>query len=296
MLKHPRAKLVLDHPNPRSLHETPTPRTGGIAVMSGIFAGALPLAPFDPALALAAALTLVSFMDDRRGLPVTARMLAHFAAALVFVALALPELSIALKIVIIFGVVWMTNLYNFMDGADGLAGGMTAIGFGAYALAAALQDATLFSLLNACTAAAAAAFLIFNFHPAKIFLGDAGSIPLGFFAASFGLSGWTNDLWPLWFPLLVFSPFIIDASVTLARRIGRREKVWQAHHSHYYQRLVRMGWGHGKTALMEYAVMFTAGASAIWALNKGSEWVVLIAWGAFYAVALAVIDYRWSRH
>ncbi len=274
------------------------PRTGGIAVMFGIVAGAAMLLPrFDPSLPLAIVLALVSFADDRRGLSVAARMLAHFAAAIAFVAIVLPGLPVAAAIAFVFAVVWMTNLYNFMDGSDGLAGGMAAIGFGAYAFAAYLQGGVFFALMCASIAAAAVAFLFFNFHPAKIFLGDAGSIPLGFLAAGLGLSGWQKGLWPLWFPPLVFSPFIIDASVTLASRLARGERVWEAHHGHYYQRLVRMGWGHRKTAVAEYAVMLAAAASGIWALDqpKETQWTTLVAWCFVYFAVFAAIDYRWRR-
>jgi UDP-N-acetylmuramyl pentapeptide phosphotransferase/UDP-N-acetylglucosamine-1-phosphate transferase len=299
MLKSPRAKLILDHPNPRSLHTTPMPRTGGIAVMVGIFVATATLLPrWDWSLVLAVILALVFFLDDRHGLPIALRFCAQLFLATAFVAMTLPGLSALSQIALISAIVWVTNLYNFMDGSDGLAGGMSLIGFGAYALAAWLQGETFFASLNASVAAAAAAFLIFNFYPAKIFLGDTGSIPLGFLAATLGLSGWQHALWPLWFPPLVFSPFIIDASVTLARRLIRVEKVWQAHHSHYYQRLVRMGWGHGGTALMEYAVMLAVAASAIWALGLANEaqWSMLLIWAVLYAAALALIDYRWSKH
>jgi UDP-GlcNAc:undecaprenyl-phosphate/decaprenyl-phosphate GlcNAc-1-phosphate transferase len=299
MLKHPRAKLILDHPNPRSLHTTPMPRTGGLAVMAGIFAGAAVLFPrMELSVPIAALLTLISFLDDRRGLPIALRIFAHLAAAIAFVAIALPELALPLQAASVFAIVWMTNLYNFMDGSDGLAGGMTTIGFGAYALAAWTQGEIGFSVLNACIASASAAFLIFNFHPAKIFLGDSGSIPLGFLAAALGLTGWQRNLWPLTFPLLVFSPFIIDASVTLLRRLARGEKIWTPHYTHYYQRLVRLGWGHRKTALAEYAVIFAASASALWALGEpaAAQWRMLLAWSVFYIAALALIDYRWSRN
>jgi UDP-N-acetylmuramyl pentapeptide phosphotransferase/UDP-N-acetylglucosamine-1-phosphate transferase len=118
-------------------------------------------------------------------------------------------------------------------------------------------------LVSASIAAAAAAFLLFNFHPARIFLGDAGSTTLGFLAAGLGLTGWHYGVWSLWVPLLVFSPFIVDASVTLARRLMRGEKFWQAHRSHYYQRLVLSGWSHRRTALAEYGVMVCCGCGAL---------------------------------
>jgi len=121
-----------------------------------------------------------------------------------FVLLALPPQGWLVVALFAVAVGWMANLYNFMDGADGMAGGMALIGFSVYALAAAVGGAPAFALVNLCVAAAALGFLVFNFPPARVFMGDAGSIPLGFLAGALGLQGWAQDLWPLWFPLVVF--------------------------------------------------------------------------------------------
>ena len=129
-------------------------------------------------------------------------------------------------------------------------------------------------------------------------MGDAGSIALGFLVGALGLLGWQSQLWPLWFPLLVFSPFICDASVTLVKRLLRGEKVWQAHREHYYQRLVRMGWSHRRLALGEYGIMVTAGLSAITMLHldRNVQFVGLLLWTSLYALAMITIDIRWKRH
>ena len=143
------------------------------------------------------------------------------------------------------------------------------------------------AFVNLCIAASAAAFLIANFHPARIFLGDAGSVPLGFLAAALGILGWEGGDWAWWFPLLVFSPFIADASATLARRLYTRERVWRPHRDHYYQRLVRLGWGHRRTALAEYVLMLACGAAGIAALAA-------YAWFPFFLVYLwAVVIGVW---
>jgi UDP-N-acetylmuramyl pentapeptide phosphotransferase/UDP-N-acetylglucosamine-1-phosphate transferase len=191
----------------------------------------------------------------------------------------------------------MANLYNFMDGSDGLAGGMALIGFSIYGAAAWLAGSAEFALVNFSIAAAAAAFLVFNFHPARIFLGDAGAVPLGFLAAALGMIGWLQHDWTWWFPVLVFSPFIVDASVTLARRLLRREKVWQAHRDHYYQRLVQLGWGHAKTAISEYALMLASGllALAALALPAGLQAVLLAVAAAAYLALIALIERAWRR-
>jgi UDP-GlcNAc:undecaprenyl-phosphate/decaprenyl-phosphate GlcNAc-1-phosphate transferase len=294
------SSLVLDHPNPRSLHEAPIPRTGGLglhagaALAIGIIAPGLPTALW---IALAV-LLLVSFLEDLRGIPALARLALHVAVSSLFAAILLAgEHGYATIAFAAVAVAWMANLYNFMDGSDGLAGGMTVFGFSFYGIAAWLAGSAEFALVNLSIAAAAGAFLVFNFHPARIFMGDAGSVPLGFLAAALGLIGWLQHDWTWWFPLLVFSPFIVDASVTLARRLLRREKVWQAHRDHYYQRLVRLGWGHGRTALVEYAVMLASGVAALaaLALPAGPQAVLLAAVAAAYLAIMALIERAWLR-
>jgi UDP-N-acetylmuramyl pentapeptide phosphotransferase/UDP-N-acetylglucosamine-1-phosphate transferase len=100
----------------------------------------------------------------------------------------------------------------------------------------------------------------------------------------------------MWFPVLVFSPFIVDASVTLVKRLLRGEKVWQAHREHYYQRLVQMGWGHRNTAIAEYVLMLAVGASAILLLNKSMSVIVstLVLWILLYVWLMRMIDKRWA--
>jgi UDP-N-acetylmuramyl pentapeptide phosphotransferase/UDP-N-acetylglucosamine-1-phosphate transferase len=174
---------------------------------------------------------------------------------------------------------------------------MAAIGFGTYAAAAHFAGDAVFASICLAIAAAAAAFLSHNFPPARIFLGDVGSIPLGFLAGALGIIGWRNDAWPLWFPLAVFGPFIADATLTLLKRLVRREPVWQAHREHYYQRAVRMGLGHRGTALGAYAVMLACAAAALF----GREQAPAVQAAAFGGVAVllaalaAWIDLRWRR-
>ena len=291
---------ILDHPNSRSLHTTPVTRTGGLGMLPGILISwvllpaALPLSVWIGFSLLAA----VSLADDVFTLPICWRLLAHGAVAAWFAVLLLADThGWLITAVATVSIVWMINLYNFMDGSDGLAGGMTLIGFGCYGLAAWLAGNESFAMLNFCIVAASAAFLLFNFYPARIFMGDVGAIPLGFLAAAFGILGWTNGSWLLWLPLLVFSPFVADASVTLAKRFLRREKIWQAHREHYYQRLVQSGFGHHNTALFGYVLMLAAGASAVWA--AGQDVIIQLgvgtAWCVVYLVMMLSFDRHWRR-
>jgi UDP-N-acetylmuramyl pentapeptide phosphotransferase/UDP-N-acetylglucosamine-1-phosphate transferase len=287
----------MDHPNDRSLHETPTPRIGGIGIMTGVAVAGVWLADAAllPAMLGAFALAGVSLLDDVRGLPVRVRFLAHFvAAAGCLFALGLTGWAL---LVGTLAAVWMTNLYNFMDGANGLAGGMAAIGFGALALAAWLGDAPALATFCAAIAAAALAFLRFNLPSARLFMGDAGSIPLGFFAATLGILGARQGVWPWAFPLLVFSPFIADASVTLARRALRGEKVWQAHRSHYYQRVVLLGASHRQLAVAAFALMLAMGGLAFMLRAWPQHAVgVLILSAVLYASIFLGIDRRWCQN
>ena len=299
LLSSKAANKVQDMPNERSLHSTPVPRIGGVGLMAGVLCGwALLFSSLTWWVVLPWLILFgVSLIDDMHNLPVKQRLLVHLIAAAVLVGGSglFAQQGVAIALVVLLFTVWLTNLYNFMDGSDGLAGGMAIFGFGMYAIAAWLTHNTPLALLNLCIAAAAASFLYYNFHPAKIFMGDSGSIPLGFLAAAMGLLGWQQGSWAVWFPLLVFSPFIVDASVTLLKRSLRGAKVTEAHREHYYQRLIQMGWGHRNVALAEYVLMLAVGTSALWMLNHPLPWQMILAWGVVYLCLMLLLDARWKN-
>jgi UDP-N-acetylmuramyl pentapeptide phosphotransferase/UDP-N-acetylglucosamine-1-phosphate transferase len=291
----PFAAHLADRPNERSLHEVPRPRVGGLGIM--LAALACIAAWGDPPLRIvagcAALLSAVSLADDVRSLPALPRLAAHFAAAGVavlaiaggtgwpLVALAASALAIA----------WMTDLFNLMDGSDGLAGGMAVIGFGAYA-AAAQGAASPLGISALVVASASAGFLAWNFPPARVFLGDAGSIPLGFLAGALGLQGVVAGTWPAWFPAVVFAPFVIDASMTVVRRLIRGERLWRAHRSHYYQRLVLAGWSHRRLALHAYGAMAVGVAVAFVAARTSPmlQCGIIAVWAAAWLLLLGTIE------
>ncbi|WAS54977.1 glycosyltransferase family 4 protein [Burkholderia ambifaria] len=293
-------RLATDIPNDRSLHTLPTPRVGGWGIVPVCVVLLLALAPALWLIAVGAAgLAAMSQIDDRRGLPARVRFSAHLVAVVALIVVYPAGAPWWLLAGVGFVMVWLTNLYNFMDGADGLAGGMALFGFGAYA-AAALTGPNLspdLAVAGAAVAGAALGFLVLNFHPARLFLGDAGSIPLGFLAGALGYWGWRADAWPIWFPALVFAPFIADASVTLLRRLLRGEKFWQAHREHYYQRMVRSGVGHRRTALYWYLIMLAGIIIAVWAKGRPEQqqWLLFVAWYGVLACIGLVIDMRWRR-
>jgi len=249
-------------------------------------------------LLLAISLCCINFIDDYRGLSITIRFGFQVASAAVLLWLT-PRFSGggAVAVVALFALLWMANLFNFMDGSDGLAGGMAVFGFGLYSLVAYNDGMAAFAVTSASLASATAAFLWFNFYPARIFMGDAGSIPLGFLAAAMGLAGWQAGLWSVAFPVLVFSPFIVDASVTLLNRQLQGKKIWQAHREHYYQRLIQMGWGHRKTALMEYGLMLACGLSALLIRHASTkiQIIMILGWAVVYFLLIYKIEKAWQK-
>ena len=302
---------MLDIPNERSLHERPTPRGGGLAIVAGAVAAGCWVAVFFPPAQGAAwvfgAAVLVgsaSLLDDKFTVPPQFRLLAHLLAGVALVLggltpelLVLPGLTLAwpggvAALVSVLFVGWMINLYNFMDGMDGFAGGMGVFGFGTFAVIGAIAGHVQFAVSSAVLCTACAGFVVSNFPPARIFMGDVGSSILGLAAATLTLWAEREGLFPVWVGILVFSPFVVDATVTLGRRVLRREKVWHAHKTHFYQRLVQLGWGHRKTVLAEYGIMASCSVSAAVAAFVESlvvQWTVITVWGCVYcAIMIAV--------
>ncbi len=300
---------VLDMPVHRSLHVTPVPRSGGVAIVLSVLccvalAWSIGWLPVEGAVVwwggAALLLAVTGMVDDRWGLSAGLRLLIQLLAALLLLTsgwtlqkLHLPGLELALPdplawLSSILFLLWMINLYNFMDGMDGFSGGMAVIGFLAYAWLGWQAGDLSFTLLALIIAGASLGFLLFNFPPARIFMGDAGAPVLGLMAAALALWAEAEDLFPLWVSLLIFSVFIVDATFTLLRRLLRGEKIWQAHRQHVYQRVVLRGWSHTRTVLWSYVLMLGSALSAVFAANSQPvwQWLVLGIWGMLYAVLI----------
>lgn len=308
---------ILDYPNARSLHNKPIPRTGGLAIWVGMATGMVVAhrwvdgwSEFGWIAVSALVVGIVSLIDDRFHVPAGPRLVTHLIAGgillsggFILESIGLPGVTLDLPpavgvaISLLF-VVWMTNLYNFMDGMDGFAAGMGLIGFGTFSLLGWWAGEALFAYTSAVIAAASAGFLVFNFPPARIFMGDSGSSALGFLAASLMLWAADYDIFPLWVGVLIFSPFIVDATVTLVRRLLRYEKLWLPHREHYYQRIVQFGWGHRKTVLAEYVLMVACAASGIVAvyLDPYGQRIIIVLSIALYAgIMFAVMELENAR-
>jgi UDP-N-acetylmuramyl pentapeptide phosphotransferase/UDP-N-acetylglucosamine-1-phosphate transferase len=302
---------IFDYPNARSLHNRVVPRNGGVAVLSGVFVGGLLLDIFLSVdffrvfLLIMLPLMIVSFLDDLYDVHPIIRLLTHLFVAVsligeieysVITSFVGPFCGI-FSIVAVLSVIWMINLYNFMDGMDGLAVGMAIVGFSSFAfLGFQAQDIFFFSL-NLVIVSACFGFTLFNFPPAKIFLGDIGSTSLGFFVVVISLLGIQKGLFPLWGAMLIFSPFIIDATVTLLQRLFQGKKFWLPHNTHHYQRLVKIGWNQKKVLIVELLLMFACSLSTLLAVRASAtiQIGVVFSWIIIYILLIRGLVYLERR-
>jgi Fuc2NAc and GlcNAc transferase len=258
-------KGILDVPNERSSHFTVTPRGGGLAVAAVVLSGIalLALAGTTSHHFLVATIgggglvATVGWLDDTRHVPARWRFLVHAVAAGMAVAMlggtqwlgaaaASSILQAVCATLAFLGLIWATNLYNFMDGIDGLAASTAVIaGLAATALLwrASSPELAFTALL---LAAASAGFLVWNWAPARIFMGDCGSGLLGFLFGTLALASANASAVSILAWLTLFGAFLADATITLMRRVARGEPWYTAHRSHAYQRAVQYGWSHGR--------------------------------------------------
>jgi UDP-N-acetylmuramyl pentapeptide phosphotransferase/UDP-N-acetylglucosamine-1-phosphate transferase len=306
-----RRAAVLDRPNERSLHAAPTPRGGGIAVVGAILFAWLGLivaglvAPSLLAVVLGAALlAVVSWRDDVGGLPPAVRLAAQCIAV-----------SLVLGMLVLIGAetlsqgwlprwldlgvtallwLWFVNLFNFMDGIDGIAASEAAaiaIGLVLFAAVGVGHDPRL-AILSATIAAAAFGFLVWNWAPARIFLGDVGSVPLGFLLGFLLLGVAADGHWKIALILPLY--FLADATITLLRRLARGERVWQAHRQHFYQGAVQRGLGHA-TVVRRVIAADVALVGCGWAAENGWGVAALGAAAIVVLVLLLSLAGAWSR-
>ena len=262
-----RDRAMLDHPNARSSHTVPVPRGGGWAVVGTLVPALVltawqnhTLAHYTPLIVGLCGLAGISWLDDRRGVPPLLRLGMHIGAAALGAMTFPPDAMVFGGVLpfwldratIILGWAWFMNLYNFMDGIDGITGVETvALASGlCFVMGLAGISDPMTPLLTMALIGAALGFLAFNWHPATIFLGDVGSVPLGFLTG-FGLLGFAlhGQLIPA---LILPLYYLADSGITITKRAVRGEKIWQAHRQHFYQ---RSALGCGRHDRVVYAIM-----------------------------------------
>ena len=291
---------VMASPNARSSHTRPTPSGGGVGIVVGGALAGLSTTLSTPwptllVLLLGLAMAAVGFLDDRKPIPAAYRLAAQLALAGIMAALCIPATQLAaglglplpgfmLILGAIIGTVYWVNIFNFMDGIDGIAASEAAFMLAGAALLAAIAQPLLldqpFLWWLVATGGAAAAFLGLNWAPAKIFMGDAGSYFLGFIIAFFALAtvalGWLS----LWQWLILGALFIADATVTIVRRLRLRERLFDAHRRHAYQRLSRRWKSHRKATGLYIAI------NVLWLLP-----VATLAGDRYVGLLLALVAY-----
>ncbi|HVG74740.1 MAG TPA: MraY family glycosyltransferase [Thermoleophilaceae bacterium] len=325
---------VIHRPRDRDLHDRPVPGLGGLAILAAVVVSALLFLPANGEtrgiIGGALAIAFVGAVDDYReaGLHPAVKLAGQFAAAAIPVSagvfvdhLTLPFLDpIALsdtagRALTLVGMVAVMNVVNFTDGADGLAAGVCTIAAGTFAIIAlsfpGREDA---AILAALTAGASVGFLWHNFHPASIFMGDAGSNLLGLLLACVAIQGIlkTAAVVALFFPLLILAVPALDATFVVAKRIKYRRPVYSADRWHFHHRFANIGFSQRRTVLYLYGWTLSLAALALamrfvpysdddgtlnpgWALVIAAFGLVAVASSIYLVVVLEILKFRRSR-
>lgn len=304
---------ILDVPNPRSSHRAPTPRGGGIAIvlvvtaalvglaLYGIVSGALAFGIGGGGMLVAA----VGFADDRRPLPSWVRLGVHCTAALwalwwlgglapLRVGAATVNLGLGGQLLAFLGIVWTLNLFNFMDGIDALASSEAVFVLAAGgALAGGAGEVTTLAWMGA---AACAGFLLWNWPPARIFLGDVGSGYVGYVIAVLPLAAARTDSSAPWVWLILGGAFFADATVTLARRVLRGEPAHEPHRTHAYQWLTRRWDSHLRATLAVIALNTACLLPLAWLAARHPSQALLVALATLAVLGVLVCLVGAGRH
>jgi Fuc2NAc and GlcNAc transferase len=311
------AHAIMDVPNARSSHSQPMPRAGGIGVVLTFSAALITISVIDGGQPVSArallggglAVAIVGLVDDLRHLPPWIRLSVHLLAASAIVlagirvdTISLPSFgSLSLGFLgAVLSVIWIvavTNIYNFMDGIDGLAAGVAVLGAAGLAIIGAIRGDLALALLACALAGSALGFLAHNFPPASVFMGDVGSGFLGFVLAGLTLLAGTRS--PTSLPAvavgLVIAPFLLDGTLTLVRRVATGERWYEAHRSHYYQRLVILGYSHRSVSLLYYGLTILAvlGTVAYVILQELTGLLLMVASIAPFFILMIAVP-RWE--
>ena len=325
---------AVDQPRERGLSEHPTPLLGGLAILAAVLVSSFifldPGAAEDEKirgiLAGAIIITLVGALDDRFDLPAPVKFIGQIIAATIPVVAGVEVANITLPFVgavdlgsagaplTVLGIVFVINVVNFSDGVDGLAAGVCAISAVAFSVIAFDLGRGSAAVLAAIIAGSAAGFLVFNFHPAKVFMGDAGSNLLGLLLACVAVEGAvkTQVVLALVFPLLVLAVPFLDTTFVVLKRLKYGRPVYVADQSHFHHRMNRIGFSQRKTVLYLYAwtmlvagfavalrfVPYSDGAGQLklgWSLVLIAVGLVVLAASVYLVYVLEILKFRRLR-
>jgi len=303
------AKRWLDFPNERSSHVTPTPRGAGIVIVIVCLVGYVVLSVFGQltfswGYFLGALLVAgVSWLDDLHSLSFVTRLTIQFVAATLLLLNGILNTKDLIgpypfigSIFFVIWIVWIVNAYNFMDGIDGIAGTQAVVAAVSWAVLTFDSGLYYYSLILFTTVSA---FLVHNWSPARVFMGDVGSAFLGFTFGSFpfmvGRSTQFNVLWLSVIASLILWPFVFDTVLTLLRRIVKRERFWEAHREHIYQKMVKNGYSHSSVSFLYGAFALVTSASAIGLLSGFTSFLPLVIVLVAVSFAFAIFVFRISH-
>lgn len=292
---------IMDVPNERSAHNSPTPKSGGVSIVFTFLIGVALIFLMADKVVLrqtyfygfvfsALLIAAVSLYDDITNKPFVIKLCTQVLAIALVLASGLVIYQIALPFVGFINLGWfgypisffwilgLTNAFNFMDGLDGLAGGVAAIVSAFFCFITATQGSNFVYITSYTILSGALGFLVFNWPPARVFMGDVGSAFLGFVFAVLAIIAANHDASHTSFlvmPLLLFN-FIYDTFFTFLRRLARGDRVIDAHRTHLYQLCNRLGWSHWKVSLFHYGMCVAQGLGAVWMVNiPGAERLII---------------------
>lgn len=303
---------MLDIPNVRSSHTVPTPRGGGLAIvivlmLSGMASLFLPQAPIQSLVCLLLAVlafAVLGWQDDKHDLPASIRFLiqlliAAFSSTWLLWGIAGFSLTIgaiAILLLCVLWIVWMANLYNFMDGIDGISAVETIILGTVTSYWFALSGVISIAIICIAVAGAALGFLRWNWSPAKIFMGDVGSLALGAFFAIIAVIGTAGLGLPFAAFLILYAVYLADSGITLLHRMIKKEKWWQAHRSHFYQRAVQSGFSHAQVSLAVMMMnMILALLASLLIFDAIDTYTAVILTMAMLTLTMFLINSRFNR-
>lgn len=306
---------LIDRPNERSSHTVPTPRGGGVGFVVTFFAAAIGTQWYFAGhefgfatwlLPGSAAIAILGFLDDRFSLKASQRLAVQLlaaAAALSVLFMGLPSkspfagtpnvLGAVVALLSFLWIVWMTNLYNFMDGIDGYAAVEAVLVATAMAALLWRHDLAIPMTLYLLFAGAVGGFLLLNWAPAKIFMGDAGSTFLGFFFAVMAVALQVRHSVPIETSVVLLGTFVVDATYTLLVRVKRGKKAYVAHRDHAYQHAVQRGWSHRRTVLFFSAitVCWLMPVATVISETQPEQWPHRLALVALAFLPLVFVEY-----
>jgi len=286
-------------PGPRQSHQRATPTGGGLGLIFSIVMTticlelivSLPVFWWQNVLPGVMLLTIIGWRDDKLSVSSLLRLLIQLVVSIWLVLFGSHELSVQGLVfwtAVVPGMVWLMNVYNFMDGSDGMAGFQGVFAGVTMAVFFLTGGEEIMALVAVAVAAACAGFLPLNFPDAKLFMGDVSSVPLGFIFASFAVYGVQTGSMNLFISTLIMSVFFIDATLTLLSRAFRRERWYTAHAQHVYQRLIAKGWSHRRVLIVYQIINVTLVLPAIVLAKMFPQYTVITV-----AVTLLLLGTCW---